>query len=32
MNNDDIHGLSGAYVVDAVDDSERDLFEAHLAG
>jgi hypothetical protein len=29
MNNDDIHGLSGAY---AVDDVERARFEAHLAG
>src|SRR5450631_3115871 len=29
MNNDDIHGLSGAY---AVDDIERAGFEAHLAG
>jgi len=28
---DDIHGLSGAYAVDAVDDVERVLFEAHLA-
>lgn len=32
MNIDDIHGLSGAYAVDAVDDVERALFEAHLAG
>ncbi len=31
MNNDDIHSLSGAYAVDAVDDVERDLFEAHLS-
>jgi Anti-sigma-K factor rskA len=31
MNTDDIHGLSGAYAVDAVDDVERSLFEAHLA-
>jgi hypothetical protein len=23
MSNDDIHGLSGAYAVDAVDDVER---------
>ena len=30
MNNDDIHGLSGAYAVDAVDDVERARFEAHL--
>jgi len=32
MSNDDIHGLSGAYAVDAVDDVERARFEAHLAG
>jgi anti-sigma factor RsiW len=32
MNNDDIHGLSGAYAVDAVDDVERARFEAHMAG
>ena len=31
MSNDDIHGLSGAYAVDAVDDVERAGFEAHLA-
>jgi anti-sigma factor RsiW len=31
MTDDDIHDLSGAYVVDAVDDAERALFEAHLA-
>jgi anti-sigma factor RsiW len=31
MNNDDIHSLSGAYAVDAVDDVERARFEAHLA-
>jgi len=31
MNNDDIHGLSGAYAVDAVDDVERAQFEAHMA-
>ena len=30
MNNDDIHGLSGAYAVDAVDAVERARFEAHL--
>ena len=29
--NDDIHGLVGAYAVDAVDDAERARFEAHLA-
>ena len=27
----DIHALSGAYAVDALDDRERDLFEQHLA-
>lgn len=27
----DIHGLVGAYAVDAVDDHERTAFEAHLA-
>ncbi|MFC8502682.1 anti-sigma factor domain-containing protein [Pedococcus sp. NPDC057267] len=27
----DIHGLVGAYAVEAVDDSERAAFEAHLA-
>lgn len=31
MNDSDIHGLSGAYAVDAVDDAERTAFEAHLA-
>ena len=31
MNDDDMHGLSGAYAVDAVDDVERARFEAHLA-
>lgn len=31
MSNDDIHSLSGAYAVDAVDDVERAGFEAHLA-
>jgi anti-sigma factor RsiW len=29
--NEDIHSLVGAYAVDAVDDSERAGFEAHLA-
>ena len=29
--NDDIHGLSGAYAVDAVDGEERVAFEEHLA-
>lgn len=29
--NDDIHGLSGAYAVDAVDGEERVAFEKHLA-
>jgi anti-sigma factor RsiW len=32
MNTDDIHGLTGAYAVDALDDVERARFEAHLAG
>lgn len=32
MSDDDIHGLSGAYAVDAVDDVERARFEAHMAG
>jgi anti-sigma factor RsiW len=32
MNDGDLHGLCGAYVVDAVDDVERARFEAHLAG
>ncbi|MBC7559886.1 MAG: anti-sigma factor [Dermatophilaceae bacterium] len=32
MNDDDIHSLSGAYAIDAVDDAERARFEAHLAG
>jgi anti-sigma factor RsiW len=27
----DIHALSGAYAVDALDDRERELFEQHLA-
>jgi Anti-sigma-K factor rskA/Putative zinc-finger len=31
MTDDGIHGLSGAYVVDAVDDVERARFEAHMA-
>lgn len=29
---DDIHALSGAYAVDALDDIERAQFERHLAG
>jgi anti-sigma-K factor RskA len=29
---DDIHMLSGAYAVDALDDAERAAFEAHLSG
>jgi len=29
---DDIHALSGAYAVDALDDVEREQFERHLAG
>lgn len=28
---DDIHGLSGAYAIDAVDAAERARFEAHMA-
>jgi len=32
MSNDDLHGLAGAYAVDAVDDVERAQFEAHLIG
>ena len=32
MSDDDIHGLSGAYAVDAVDDVERARFEAHMSG
>ena len=28
---DDIHALSGAYAVDALDDVERARFERHLA-
>lgn len=31
MNAEEIHGLSGAYVLDALDDAERDAFDAHLA-
>jgi anti-sigma-K factor RskA len=27
-----VHALSGAYVVDALDDAEREAFEAHLPG
>ena len=27
-----VHALSGAYVVDALDDQERELFERHLPG
>jgi len=30
--NDDIHALSGAYAVDALDDVERARFERHLSG
>ena len=29
---EDIHALSGAYAVDALDDVERARFERHLAG
>lgn len=32
VDGDDIHNLSGAYAVDAVDDVERSRFEAHLTG
>lgn len=32
MITDDIHGLTGAYALDAVDDVERARFEAHLTG
>jgi anti-sigma-K factor RskA len=32
MNMSDIHALSGAYAVDALDDIERAQFERHLAG
>ena len=28
--NESVHALSGAYVVDALDDDERRLFEQHL--
>lgn len=31
MTDDEIHALSGAYAVDALDDLERRRFEAHLA-
>lgn len=31
MNDIDVHALSGAYAVDALDDIERALFERHLA-
>jgi anti-sigma factor RsiW len=31
MTDDDIHGLLGAYALDAVDDVERARFEAHMA-
>lgn len=32
MRSESVHALSGAYVVDALDDAERELFEAHLPG
>ena len=32
MNAEEIHDLAAAYALDAVDDRERVLFEAHLAG
>jgi hypothetical protein len=31
MSDDNIHGMSGAYAVDAVDDVERARFESHMA-
>ena len=30
--NESVHALSGAYVVDALDDAETEMFEAHLPG
>ncbi|HET7350435.1 MAG TPA: anti-sigma factor [Marmoricola sp.] len=30
--NESVHALSGAYVVDALDETERETFEAHLPG
>jgi len=30
--NESVHALSGAYVVDALDDDERTIFEQHLPG
>jgi anti-sigma-K factor RskA len=32
MSESDLHGLTGAYAVDALDDLERARFEQHLAG
>lgn len=32
MTDHDLHALSGAYALDALDDDERARFEAHLAG
>jgi anti-sigma-K factor RskA len=32
IRRDSVHALSGAYVVDALDDAERAGFEAHLVG
>jgi anti-sigma-K factor RskA len=32
MNQSDLHGLTGAYAMDALDDIERARFEKHLSG
>ncbi|MFI7382195.1 anti-sigma factor domain-containing protein [Streptomyces sp. NPDC049813] len=32
MDTGNVHTLTGAYALDALDDDERDAFEAHLAG
>ncbi|MEZ5375565.1 MAG: anti-sigma factor [Acidimicrobiales bacterium] len=32
MNHHDVHQLAGAYALDALDPSEREAFETHLAG
>ncbi|MFJ8663516.1 anti-sigma factor domain-containing protein [Streptomyces sp. NPDC093795] len=32
MNPDDLHMLSGAYALDALNDAEREAFERHLTG
>ncbi|MYT73763.1 anti-sigma factor [Streptomyces sp. SID8367] len=31
MDTGDVHTLTGAYALDALDDAERDLFETHMA-